>query len=59
MRKDGTIPHGTAGGYTNHKCKCDDCREAWRISHLAYMHRHPEQQERHRNYMRARRLVSA
>lgn len=23
--------HGTAGGYTNHACRCPDCREAWRI----------------------------
>lgn len=22
--------HGTAGGYTNHHCRCNDCREAWR-----------------------------
>lgn len=21
--------HGTSGGYTNHKCRCDDCRSAW------------------------------
>jgi hypothetical protein len=23
------IPHGTQGGYTNHKCRCDECRAAW------------------------------
>ena len=23
--------HGTLGGYTNHKCRCDKCREANRI----------------------------
>lgn len=22
--------HGTTGGYTNHKCRCDDCRAALR-----------------------------
>lgn len=22
--------HGTAGGYVNHRCRCDACREAWR-----------------------------
>jgi hypothetical protein len=22
--------HGTSGGYTNHKCRCDECRAAWR-----------------------------
>lgn len=21
--------HGTIGMYTNHKCRCEDCREAW------------------------------
>lgn len=21
--------HGTTGGYTNHKCRCDGCRAAW------------------------------
>lgn len=21
--------HGTSGGYSNHKCRCDDCRLAW------------------------------
>jgi len=21
--------HGTAGGYSNHKCRCDRCRTAW------------------------------
>jgi hypothetical protein len=24
-------PHGTAGRYNNHKCRCGECREAWRI----------------------------
>lgn len=22
------IPHGTTGGYTNHACRCDECRAA-------------------------------
>lgn len=21
--------HGTTGGYTNHRCRCDECRLAW------------------------------
>jgi hypothetical protein len=25
--------HGTAGGYTNHRCRCDDCRRAWSEDH--------------------------
>ena len=24
------IPHGTRGGYTNHRCRCDLCRKAQR-----------------------------
>lgn len=23
------IPHGTAGGYVNHGCRCDECRAAF------------------------------
>lgn len=30
---DGDPRHGTANGYTNHKCRCDKCRAAW----AAYM----------------------
>ncbi len=22
------VPHGTLGGYTNHKCRCAECRAA-------------------------------
>lgn len=25
--------HGTAGAYTNHRCRCDDCRAAWATYH--------------------------
>ena len=24
------IPHGTTGGYRNHRCRCDECRAAQR-----------------------------
>ena len=24
--------HGTTGGYSNHRCRCDDCRQAWNKS---------------------------
>jgi beta-galactosidase GanA len=27
------IIHGTPSSYTNHKCGCDPCTEAWRIYH--------------------------
>lgn len=23
--------HGTPNGYTNYRCRCDACREAWRV----------------------------
>ena len=23
--------HGTPAEYTNHKCRCDECRDAWRV----------------------------
>lgn len=26
---DESIPHGTAGGYTNHGCSCNRCAVAW------------------------------
>jgi hypothetical protein len=29
IKADGTIPHGTAGGYTNHGCKCAECKRAF------------------------------
>ena len=25
------VPHGTAGGYTNHRCRCVECRRAWSL----------------------------
>jgi hypothetical protein len=31
--------HGTANGYKNLACRCDACREAWRIYHAEMMHR--------------------
>lgn len=33
--------HGTAGGYTNHSCRCDDCRRAAR----EYRKRYPSRQQ--------------
>lgn len=26
---DGDKRHGTTGGYTNHGCRCNACRDAW------------------------------
>jgi hypothetical protein len=27
--------HGTVGGYTNHSCRCDDCRAAMKAARVA------------------------
>lgn len=35
--------HGTAGGYTNHRCRCDECRTAWAKAHREYVRRRAEQ----------------
>lgn len=43
--------HGTTNGYSNLRCRCELCTEAWRQYHLVYMHSHPEQLERHSDYM--------
>lgn len=50
-RARSTIKHGTASRYTNCQCRCGACKKAWRIAHLKYMHRNPQQQDRHRKYM--------
>lgn len=39
---------GTPGGYSNHACRCPECREAWRLQHKKYMSENPDQRERHR-----------
>ena len=26
------IAHGTPSSYSNHKCRCDECREAWNVA---------------------------
>jgi hypothetical protein len=38
--------------YSNHGCRCDGCRSAWRVRHVAYMHAHPEQQVKQRERQR-------
>lgn len=30
-----SIPHGTTGGYANHRCRCHACRRAWAHYQLA------------------------
>lgn len=36
------IPHGTHNGYTNHKCRCELCREANRVYKRAWTERNRE-----------------
>lgn len=31
--------HGTPGGYSNHRCRCDDCRLAWNAYQVEYKSR--------------------
>jgi hypothetical protein len=31
--------HGTAGGYSNHSCRCPRCTDAWRVYYLNYNRR--------------------
>lgn len=32
-----SIPHGTAGGYSNHRCRCKRCRAAHAAAHRRYL----------------------
>lgn len=43
-RPNTPIPHGTLGGYTNHGCRCDDCRRANRENQRTYRDAHPERE---------------
>jgi hypothetical protein len=41
-KRRGSYPrwkHGTAGGYNNHRCRCEPCRAAWREYHRPYQRR--------------------
>jgi hypothetical protein len=42
-RKRGISPgdprHGTANGYNNYGCRCDDCRAAWAVACTRYRNR--------------------
>lgn len=44
--------HGKISTYTNHKCRCDECREAWREYSRSYYRRKPEvaRAKRQRSY---------
>jgi hypothetical protein len=48
-RKEKEIPsHGTAGMYSNHKCRCDSCKSAWAKQMKMYRSRYEEARKRHR-----------
>lgn len=38
--------HGTTNGYSNLKCRCDRCKEAWKLWHREWMHQ-ADRLERH------------
>lgn len=38
--------HGTTGGYGNHKCRCDRCREAWNSHMREYKARRKREAEK-------------
>jgi hypothetical protein len=46
--------HGTTNGYTNLKCRCDRCTQAWKLWHREYMHR-GDNLQRHAGRQRHRR----
>ena len=54
---------GNINGYTNRKCRCAACADAWAAYMVAYMARKPEQREarraRSRRLYRARRKAAA
>lgn len=53
---DGDPRHGTAGGYTNHGCRCDACREANRLKQAQWRDTSPLAQVR-REEARQKRLA--
>jgi hypothetical protein len=46
--------HGTTNGYSNLKCRCESCTEAWRVWHRRYMHE-GDRLQRHAGRQMARR----
>lgn len=40
------IPHGTVSGYTNHRCRCRECRTEWAAYHRRYRVSQKAQSER-------------
>lgn len=42
-----SLNHGKASTYTNHKCRCTFCKQAWAIEHRRYMNAKPERLKLH------------
>lgn len=38
--RNAEIPHGMAGGYTNYKCRCVPCKNAFKHSQIMYVFRY-------------------
>jgi hypothetical protein len=49
------IPHGTANGYRNYRCRCDDCRVANSAYQRAFRAQNPP---KYAAYMRRYRAIS-
>lgn len=46
--------HGTTNGYSNLKCRCDRCKDAWKVWHRSYMQQ-GDRLERHADRQMVRR----
>ena len=55
------IPHGTIGAYTNYRCRCDECRSAWRERNRAFVatNREAERARQARHYAANRESIDA
>lgn len=45
---DGDSRHGTANGYKNHKCRCDECQAGWAAYSRDWTAADPLRRKRHR-----------
>lgn len=51
---DGDARHGTLNGYSNLRCRCEDCKRANNVNHTDYLNRHPEQRVKNTARSKAR-----
>ena len=50
--------HGTHNGYTNRRCRCPRCREAWRLYHAHWMRANPNRRMKDRERKRVSRRLN-